>query len=93
MSAANALIAMSTQSRGAASHDGVEDLAMWPRQMQSVLVPEAVAHSANDVSHLEGGAAHRLIFLRERFTVSGLEMAMPSIGLATAWRWRRDRWR
>jgi hypothetical protein len=48
------------------------------------------------------GPAHRLISLLERFTSSGLDRrgwpdlfntAMAWSGLATAWRWRRDRCR
>ena len=93
MSAAYTLIAMSTKGCSAASHDGIEHLAVGPCKMSAVLFQEAVACDADDVGHLKGGPAHRLIFLRERFTASGLETAMPSIGLATAWRWRRDRWR
>jgi hypothetical protein len=35
--------------------------------------PEAVAHGADDIGHLNGGSTHRLMSFRERFTVSGLE--------------------
>ena len=84
MSAADALIAMSPQSRSAASDDRIEHLAMRPGKMRSVLFPETVACRADDVGHLEGGVTHRFMSLRERFTVSGLETSMASIGLGEA---------
>ena len=93
MSAADALIAMPAKGRRAAAQDGIEHLAMWPGKMRPLLIPETVARSADDVGHLEGGAVHRLISLRERSTVSKLETAMASIGLGKACRWRRDRCR
>jgi hypothetical protein len=52
--------------------------------MRSVLFPETIACSADDVGHLEGGLTHRFMSLRERFTVSGLETSMASIGLGKA---------
>lgn len=82
---------MPTQSGSAASHDGIEHLAMRPGKVGSMLVPEAAAGCADDVGHLQGGAAHRLIFFLERFTVSGLQTAIASIGLAMACKCRRDR--
>ena len=86
MAAGRALIAMTTKSRGAAADDGIEHLAMRPCEVCSVLVPKAVACCANDVGHLEGGPAHRLIFLLERFTPSGLDTSMASSGLGIACR-------
>ena len=86
MSAADTLVAMSSQSRSAASYDRIEHLAMRPRKMRSVLFPEAVACCADDVSHFEGGVNHRLIRFRDRSTVSGLETSMASIGLGNACR-------
>src|ERR1700674_2327845 len=70
MAAADALIAMTAQCRGAAADDGVEHLAVRPCKMRLLLFPESVARSTDDVGHLEGGSAHRLIFLLERFTSS-----------------------
>ena len=66
--------------------DGIEHLAMYPCKVRLVLFPESVARCANDVGHLEGGPAHRLINLLERFTSSGLETSIASSGLATACR-------
>ena len=63
------------------------------RHVWNPTIPETVARSADDVGHLEGGAVHRLISLRERFTVSRLETSVASIGLGKACRWRRERCR
>ena len=93
MAAADALIAMTAQCRGAAADDGIEHLAMRPCKMRLLLFPETVARSTDDVGHLEGGPAHRLIFLLERFTSSGLDTSIASSGLGIACRWRRDKCR
>ncbi len=93
MAAANALITMTAQCRGAAADDGIEHLAMRPCKMRLLLFPKAVARSTDDVGHLKGGPAHRLIFLLERFTSSGLVTSMASSGLGIACRWRRDKCR
>ena len=93
MAAADALIAMAAQRRGAASDDSIEHLAMHPCKVRLVLLPESVARCADDVGHLEGGPAHRLIFLLDRFTSLGLDTSIASSGLATACRWRRDKCR
>ena len=61
MAAADALIAMTAQCRGAAADDGIEHLAMRPCKMRLLLFPETVARSTDDVGHLEGGPAHRFI--------------------------------
>ncbi len=61
MAAADALIAMTAQCRGAASDDGIEHLAMRPCKMRLLLFPESVARSTDDVGHLEGGSAHRAL--------------------------------
>jgi len=55
MAAADALIAMTAQCRGAAADDGIEHLAMRPCKMRLLLFPETVARSTDDVGHLEGG--------------------------------------
>src|ERR1035437_4534621 len=91
MAAADALIKMTAQCRGAAPDNGIKHLAMQPCKVRLVLFPESVACCADDVGHLEGGPAHRLIFLLERFTPSGLETSIASSGLATACKWRRDK--
>src|ERR1700688_1795111 len=70
MAAADALIAMTAQCRGAAADDGIEHLAMRPCKMRLLLFPETVARSTDDVGRLEGGPAHRFISLLDRFTVS-----------------------
>ena len=93
MAAANALVAMTAQRRGAAANNGIEHLAMRPCKMRLLLFPKPVARSTDDIGHLEGGPAHRLIFLLERFTSSGLDTSMASSGLGTACRWRWDRCR
>ena len=93
MAAANTLVAMTAQRRGAAANDSIEHLAMRPCKVRLVLLPESVARCADDVGHLEGGPAHRFINLLDRFTSWGLETSMASRGLATACRWRRDRCR
>jgi len=93
MAAADALVQMTAQCRSAAANDGIEHLAMRPCKMRPLPFPETVARRADDVGHLEGGSAHRLIFLLERFTSSGLDISMASSGLGTACRWRRDKCR
>jgi len=93
MTAAYTLTPVPAESRSAAAHNGIEHLAMRPGKVQTILMPKAVACCADDIGHLEGGPVHRLIFFLERFTVSGLETAIASMGLATACKWRRDRCR
>lgn len=93
MAAADALIAMTAQCRGAAANDGIEHLTMRPRKMRLVPLPETVARCADDVGHLESGPAHRFISLLERFTCSGLDTSMASSGPGIACRRRRDRCR
>ena len=93
MAAADALIAMTAQCRGAAADDGIEHLAMRPCKMRLLLFPKTVARSTDDVGHLEGGPAHRFIRLLERFTSSGRDTWIRSSGLGIACRWRRDRCR
>ena len=93
MAAADALIQMTAQRRGAAADYGIEHLAMWPCKMRLLLFPETVARSTDDVGHLKGGPAHRFINLLERFTSSGLDTSIASSGLGIACRWRRDKCR
>src|SRR5450631_244309 len=93
MAAADALIQMTAQCRGAAANDGIEHLAMGPCKMRLLLLPETVARCADDVGHLEGGPAHRFMRLLERFASSGRDTSMASSGLGIACRCRRDRCR
>ena len=93
MAAVDALIKMTAQCRGAAPEDGIEHLAVQPCKMRLVLLPESVAHCADDVGHLEGGPAHRFIFLLDRFSSLGLDTSIASSGLGSACRWRRDKCR
>src|ERR1700736_6445912 len=93
MTAAPALIEMTAQCRGTATDDGIEHLAMRPCKMRLLPLPETVARCPDDVGHLEGGPAHRLISLLERFTSSGLDTSRASSGLGTACRCRRDKCR
>ena len=93
MAAADALIAMTAQCRGAAVDDGIEHLAMRPCKMRLLLFPETVARSTDDVGHLEGGPAHRFIRFLECFTSLGRDTSIRSSGLGIACRWRRDKCR
>jgi hypothetical protein len=93
MTAAHTLITMTTQGRSATADDGIEHLAMLPCKMGSVVLPESVSCSTDDVGHLKGGSVHRFFFNRERFTSLGLETSMVSSGLGTACKWRRDKCR
>ena len=86
MSATDALVTMTAQCRRTAPDDGIEHLAMRPCKMRLLLFPETVACSTDDVGHLEGGPAHRLIFLLERFTSSGPDTSIASSGLGIACR-------
>jgi hypothetical protein len=78
MAAADALIAMTAQCRGAASDDGIEHLAMRPCKMRLLLLPESVARAMDDVGHLEGGSAHRA--LRVVATLDFIQHHLPKIG-------------
>jgi len=78
MAAADALIAMTAQCRGAAADDGIEHLAMRPCKMRLLLLPESVARSTDDVGHLEGGSAHRA--LRVVATLEFIQHHLPKIG-------------
>jgi hypothetical protein len=93
MAAVDALIKMTAQCRGAAPDDGIEHLAMQPCKVRLVLLPESVAHCADDVGHLEGGPAHRFINLLDRFTSLGLNTSIASNGLGAACRCRLDKCR
>jgi hypothetical protein len=91
MTAAKTLIAMASESRSAATDDGIHDLAVLPGQVRSLPFPEAAARCAEDVGHLKGGPSHRFMRLLECLTSSVRDTSIASSGLATASRWRRDR--
>ena len=78
MTAADALIAMAAQCRGAATDDGIEHLAMRPCKMRLLLFPELVARSTDDVGHLQGGSAH--CALRVVATLEFIHHHLPKIG-------------
>src|ERR1700753_1632670 len=91
--ATETLITMTAQSRRAATDDSVHHLAVLPGQVRSLPFPEAAARYTEDVGHLKGGPAHRFVRLLECFTAYVSVTLIASSGLATAWRWRRDRCR
>ncbi len=77
MAAADALSKMTAQRHGAAPDNGIEHPAMHPCKVR-VLFLKSVARCANDVGHLEGGPAHRLIFLLDRFTSLERPLSLPA---------------
>src|SRR5262249_50741407 len=84
--AADPAIKMPAQRRRAAARDGAEHAQMLPGQPCPVFLDEARPVLADDVGHLEGWLGHRFCFRRDRRTVSGLDTAMESNGLAPACR-------
>ena len=85
LATSRALIDMTAESRGAATHDGAHHLQLLETDSVSMTVDEVVALRAKDVGHLHGGPVHGLCFLfLDRFTVSSLEIGMVSTGLVTA---------
>lgn len=93
MSAAGASIAMAAERCGAATDDSVHHLAVLRGEMRSMLLNEAAAGYTEDVGHLKGGPAHRFARLLESLASAEVETVSDSIGLGTACRCRRDRWR
>lgn len=93
MAALHAPIAMPAQGCSATTGKGVEHLAMLPRKVGSVVLPESVSRGADDVGHLKGKPIHRFCNFLERCTSLGLETSMASSGLGTACKWRRDKCR
>jgi hypothetical protein len=77
---------MAAQRCGAAACNGVEHFDVLPVQPRPVVLDEAIAARANDISHLKGWPAHFACLLRERFTCVGAETASASSGFATACR-------
>lgn len=93
MPAGGTPIEMPAQGGGPAVRDGAKHPEVLCRQPGAMGLDEACPVLANDVGHLEGWPGHRFCSRRERRTVSGLDTAIASNGLATAWRCRRERWR
>ena len=93
VAAARTLVAMSSQRRGAAACDSLEHFTMVPVNPAATVLDEAIALRANDVGHLQGWPGHFFSSLRERRTVSKLEISRVSSGLLTACRCLRDRCR
>jgi len=58
MTAAIALVSVSTQCRGAASFDRVEHLYLWPGEALPKAKHETPARLADDISHLPGWPLH-----------------------------------
>jgi hypothetical protein len=68
MTTGGATVQMASKGVRAAVADGSQDLQVWPCQMASVVLNEAVACRSNDVGHLERWPVHFLTRFRERFT-------------------------
>jgi hypothetical protein len=92
MTAAGASIPMASQSRRAATDEGVHHLAVLPGQVRSVPLQEAAAGGAENIGHLKGGPSHPFTRFLECF-VWLARKSIISHGLATACRWRLDRCR
>src|SRR5215470_14629196 len=73
--------------------DGAQHFAVQCANPTPVVLDEAIALSANDISHLERWPVHFFFSLRERCRCSRLEISSVSSGLATACRCLRDRCR
>src|SRR4030095_6661872 len=58
ISAVIASVAMATQSRSAATDNGVENFDLWPRQCSPIPLPKLRSCRANDVGHLKGWRRH-----------------------------------
>jgi hypothetical protein len=86
IAAARALVAVPAQSRRATACDGTEDFVVGPVDPAEMILDEALALSANDVGHLEEGPSHYFLSLRDRFTLSRLEICSWSRGLGMACR-------
>ena len=93
MAAGGTLIEMPAQGRGPAVRDGAKHTQVLRGEPGAMGLDEACPVLANDVGHLKGWLGHRLCFLRDRRTVSGLDTGIESRGLATACKWRWDRCR
>ena len=63
ITAARALVAMSTQGSGAAALNGTKGFELLKVEARSIPIQEAIALHVEDVGHLEGGPSHG-IFLR-----------------------------
>ena len=58
LSASQALIDMTTEERGPATHDSAHDLQLLETEPALMLLDESVAQRAEDIGHLHGGPAH-----------------------------------
>jgi hypothetical protein len=58
MSAAVALIAMTTERSRAATRDGIEHLDLWPGQGVPITIQKSTAAAMNDIGHLPGWSCH-----------------------------------
>jgi len=86
IAAARAQITMPTERRGAAASNRAQHFPVSPMDPTEVVLDEAIALAANDIGHLEEGPSHFFLSLRDRFTLSRLEMCSWSSGLGTACR-------
>ena len=90
MAASRTTIPMAAQRGRAAALDGVEHTQVQPHQPGLVLLDEALYVLSDNIGHLEGWPVHGFCFLRESFTLSGLERLSVSRGFATAVRCFRE---
>ncbi len=58
MSAAVALLAMTTERSRTAAHDGIEHLDLMPGQGTPVTIQKSTAAAMNDIGHLPGWSCH-----------------------------------
>src|SRR6266699_993865 len=83
---ARALVAMPAENRGTAARNRAQYFPMGPMEPAEVAVDEAIALGANDIGHLEEGPSHFFLSLRDRLTLSRLEICSWSSGLGMACR-------
>jgi hypothetical protein len=76
MSAAGALIEMTTESGGATSPDGQQHFAMLATEPVAISFDEGVTRSADQIGHLEGWPAH-LVVEWQRVERTGRRAEMP----------------
>src|ERR1700735_5659855 len=90
---ARALVAVPTECRGTAASNRAQYFQMGPMEPAEVAADEAIALGANDIGHLEEGPSHFFLSLRDRLTLSRLEICSWSSGLGTARRCLLERCR
>src|SRR6266542_626389 len=86
MAAGGTAIEMPAQRGSTTPLDRPQHLDVLRGQPGAVRLDKVLSVLMDDVGHLEGWPGHRCCFLRDRRTVSGLETAIASSGLATACR-------